>query len=117
MGKITKKNLIAAAQCRAARGLLGLSQSQLADLANLSKSSIARFEAGGPLTTNNHVALGMALDREGIEFIDPNGGGLGVRFRDPTRRGDEKGLPPPDKDQSGDGLHELKSMERGKLGS
>jgi transcriptional regulator with XRE-family HTH domain len=90
MGNLTKKNLLTAAQCRAARGLLGLSQSQLADLANLSKSSVARFEAGGPLATNNHIALDMAIEREGIEMIDPNGGGLGVRFRDPARRGDEK---------------------------
>lgn len=73
-------------QCRAARGLLGWSQSQLAERANLSKSTVAKFEAGKPLATNNHIALDLAIDREGIELIDPNGGGLGVRFRDPKRR-------------------------------
>jgi DNA-binding XRE family transcriptional regulator len=78
--------LVTPEQCRGARGLLGWSQSQLAEQANVSRTTIANFELGRPLATNNHIALSMALDRAGIELIEPNGGGLGVRFRDPARR-------------------------------
>lgn len=85
-GKIPKRKLVTPEQCRAARGLLGWSQSTLAERANVSKSTVAKFEAGGPLGTNNHIALDAALRQEGVELIDPNGGGLGVRFSDPERR-------------------------------
>lgn len=30
-------------------------------------------------------AIVVALERAGIEFLDENGGGLGVRFRKPRR--------------------------------
>jgi transcriptional regulator with XRE-family HTH domain len=85
-GKNTRKKLVTPEQCRAARGLVGWSQSQLAEQANLSKSTVAKFESGGELSTNNHIALDMALEREGVALIDSNGGGIGVRFRDPARR-------------------------------
>ena len=87
-GNSSSKNLVTPEQSRAGRGLLGWSQSQLAEAANVSKSTIANFEAGRPLATNNHIAIDVALDRAGIELIDPNGGGLGVRFRDRDRRDD-----------------------------
>lgn len=71
-------------QCRGARALLGITQQQLADFAGLSKRTVIEFESGArdPLlsTTQN---LQWALEREGIEFLHGNGGGSGVRFRDP----------------------------------
>ena len=33
------------------------------------------------LTAANHVALRRALEEAGVEFIDENGGGPGVRLR------------------------------------
>lgn len=93
-GSSSSKNLVTPEQCRAGRGLLGWSQSQLAKAANVSKSTIANFEAGRPLATNNHIAVDAALAREGVELIDPNGGGLGVRFRDRERRDDRLRLIP-----------------------
>lgn len=85
-GKIPRRKLITPEQCRAARGLLGWSQSTLAAKANVSKSTVAKFESGGALGTNNHIAVDAAIRGEGVELIDPNGGGLGVRFSDPARR-------------------------------
>ena len=85
-GNKSTNRLATPEQCRAARGLLGWSQSQLADRANVSRTTIANFEAGRPLATNNHIALTTVLLNEGVELIDPNGGGLGARFRDPNRR-------------------------------
>jgi ribosome-binding protein aMBF1 (putative translation factor) len=70
-------------QVRAARGLLGWSQTDLADRAKLSLITIKRFEAGfGPPVSNEVSAkVEKALEAAGIEFIEENGGGAGVRFR------------------------------------
>jgi transcriptional regulator with XRE-family HTH domain len=70
-------------QIRAARGLLGWSQTDLAGRAGLSLITIKRFEAGfGPHVSDEVGAKAQkALEAAGIEFIDENGGGAGVRFR------------------------------------
>jgi transcriptional regulator with XRE-family HTH domain len=75
-------------QLRAARGLLGWSQSELAARAGLSLPTVKRLEAGfGPHVSNEARAkLQRAIEAAGIEFIDENGGGLGLRFRKPRRR-------------------------------
>jgi hypothetical protein len=38
----------------------------------------------GKLSTMNHRAIVEAFERAGLEFIPANGGGAGVRFRDPV---------------------------------
>ena len=43
-------------------------------------------EPTGELTTANEFALKRALESAGVEFIDENGGGVGVRLRNPTAR-------------------------------
>jgi transcriptional regulator with XRE-family HTH domain len=70
-------------QLRAARGLLGWSQTELASRAGLSLPTIKRLEGGfGPHVSDEARAkLQKALETAGIEFIDENGGGAGVRFR------------------------------------
>jgi transcriptional regulator with XRE-family HTH domain len=70
-------------QLRAARGLLGWSQSELAERAGLSLPTVKRLEGGfGPRVSDEARAkLQRAIEAAGIEFIDENGGGLGVRFR------------------------------------
>jgi transcriptional regulator with XRE-family HTH domain len=75
-------------QLRAARGLLGWSQSELAARAGLSLPTVKRLEAGfGPHVSNEARAkLQRAIEAAGIEFIDENGGGLGLRFRKPRKR-------------------------------
>jgi transcriptional regulator with XRE-family HTH domain len=73
-------------QIRAARGLLGWSQSELAARAGLSLPTVKRLEGGfGPRVSDEARAkLQRAIEAVGIDFIEENGGGLGVRFR--TRR-------------------------------
>jgi hypothetical protein len=39
------------------------------------------------LTAANHLALRRALEAAGVEFIDENGGGPGVRLRRGQKRG------------------------------
>jgi transcriptional regulator with XRE-family HTH domain len=70
-------------QLRAARGLLGWSQSKLAVRAGLSLPTVKRVEADlGPRVSDEaRHKLRRALESAGVEFIDENGGGPGVRLR------------------------------------
>ena len=75
------------AQLRAARGLLGWSQTDLASRARLSLPTVKRVEGGfGPRVSDEARAkLRHALEAAGIEFLEENGRGAGVRFRKPLR--------------------------------
>jgi transcriptional regulator with XRE-family HTH domain len=79
-------------QLRAARGLLGWSQSELATRAGLSLPTVKRLEGGfGPrVSVDARAKLQKAIEAAGIEFLDGNGGGLGVRFRNAGDRGSKK---------------------------
>jgi transcriptional regulator with XRE-family HTH domain len=71
-------------QIKAARALLGWSQDELAAAAAISIPTIKRLEAGdGPLGGRSETGdrICNALQLAGIEFIDENGGGAGVRLR------------------------------------
>jgi len=70
-------------QLRAARGLLGWSQSKLAARAGLSLPTVKRVEGDlGPRVSDKAKSkLRRALESAGVEFIDENGGGAGVRLR------------------------------------
>ena len=73
---------ITSAQCRGARGLLGLTQPALASKAKLGLSTIVDFERSRrPVSREAVQAIREALELAGIEFIDENGGGPGVRVR------------------------------------
>lgn len=70
-------------QIAAARTLVGMSQPELADAANISVPTLRRMEASSGEASglaNNVVAVQAALAAAGIEFIHPNGGGAGVRL-------------------------------------
>ena len=74
--------MVTAAQCRAARGLLDWSQQELADRAGLGIVTIRQIEAD--ITEPRRATLAVlkqAFERAGVEFIDENGGGAGVRIR------------------------------------
>ena len=71
-------------QLKAARTLIGWSQETLASAAGISLPTIKRLEAaegllGGRQSTAQKIRI--ALEKAGIEFIDENGGGPGVRLR------------------------------------
>ena len=69
-------------QCRAARYLLNIPQKDLADAAGVARSTVAEFERGArPPTRNSLIALRTTLEAAGVAFIDPNGGGPGLRMR------------------------------------
>lgn len=71
-------------QIRAARALLRWSAVDLADESSIGVATIRRAELndGIPsMTTANDSAIRQALETAGIDFIDENGGGAGVRLR------------------------------------
>ena len=85
---------ISVEQLRAARGLLGWSQSDLAVRAGLSLPTVKRLEGGfGPRVSDEaRKKLRLAIEAAGVEFIDENGGGLGVRFRRKRKRSSAGGI-------------------------
>lgn len=69
-------------QCKAARALLELTQGELADAARLGLSTIVDFEKKRRQVSVVAIqTIRNALSAGGIEFIDENGGGPGVRLR------------------------------------
>jgi hypothetical protein len=71
-----------AAQSRAARGLLGWTLDQLIAASGMSKRTLIRFEASrGTPRASTVLAVRATLEAAGVEFIDENGGGPGVRLR------------------------------------
>jgi len=77
-------------QIRAARGLLGISQMELAQRAGVGVATVKRFErTTGKLriTVDALLRIQQALEADGILFIEPDEvHGLGVRLKDPSER-------------------------------
>jgi ribosome-binding protein aMBF1 (putative translation factor) len=79
-----KAGSLSSAQIRAARGLLRWSAEDLARESALGVNTIRRAEVAEEeiaLTAANDLAIRRALEAAGVEFIDENGGGPGVRLR------------------------------------
>jgi DNA-binding XRE family transcriptional regulator len=75
-------------QIKAARALLDWSQEQLALAADVSIPTIKRLEANdGPLGGRGNTVEKIlnSMEAAGVEFIDENGGGPGVRLRKPAK--------------------------------
>jgi transcriptional regulator with XRE-family HTH domain len=80
--------LVTTRQIKAARALLAWSQAELADRSGISEPTVARLEAvdgelGGRGETTQKIR--EAIEAAGIDFIEENGGGLGVRVRKRTK--------------------------------
>ena len=59
-----------------------MTQKQFADAATLGLSTIVDFERGRRQVSEDAInAMHTALERAGVEFINENGGGPGVRLR------------------------------------
>jgi transcriptional regulator with XRE-family HTH domain len=78
--------MVTSGQCRAARGLLDWSQQDLASQAGVGIVTVRQVEAGVTEPRRSTLAVvRQAFERAGVEFIDENGGGPGVRLRNPQR--------------------------------
>ncbi len=76
------------AQVRMARAALNWTVRDLAEATGLHRNTISNLEvgryAGDPETLS---LIRSVLIRAGVEFIDENGGGAGVRLRKPSDKG------------------------------
>lgn len=76
-------------QCRAARGLLGWTQEDLADRAELSRSTVRDFEGGRHgLQRASAAQVVRVLDEAGVVLIEAGEMGVGVRLRAPPEEGE-----------------------------
>jgi len=75
---------LTSAQIRAARALLRWSAEELARETAIGVTTIRRAELTDgetSMTAANDLAVRRALESAGVEFIDENGGGAGVRLK------------------------------------
>jgi hypothetical protein len=90
MNKSTRlSRSLTGAQIRAARALIRWSAEDLARSSVVGLTTIRRAELTGTetsLTAANDLAIRRSLEAVGIEFIEENGGGAGVRLRNPESR-------------------------------
>ena len=95
--EVRSKYRITARQCRGARGLLGMSQRDLAAASGVHLQTLLDFEKGHRIPRGPTMqAIVRALQDAGIMFIPANGGGQGVRLREPETE-------PADSSAEGDG--------------
>lgn len=80
--------MITPEQCRAARAMLGWSQLELAQRANVAKQTLADFERGARKPYARTLDdIRATLESGGVAFIPEGAEGEGVRFR---QRRDER---------------------------
>jgi len=80
---------LAGSQIRAARALVRWTVDDLAREATLGRNTVLRAEVADgqtSLTAVNDLAIRRALEAAGVEFIDEEGGGPGVRLRTRQRK-------------------------------
>ena len=68
-------------QLKMARAAVGWGVRDLAKKAGVTANTVTRIENGADAKQSTIDRLRHALEVAGIEFIDENGGGLGVRLR------------------------------------
>lgn len=74
--------MISSAQCRGARAMLNWSRQELAEAAKVSDRTITDFERGARQPYSRTLRdIKEAFEVAGIEFIEANGRGAGVRIR------------------------------------
>lgn len=75
--------MISAVQCKMARAATGMGVRDLAKAASVAVDTVSRFERGEEILPRTLAAIENALTSAGVEFIEANGGGPGVRLAKP----------------------------------
>jgi transcriptional regulator with XRE-family HTH domain len=76
-----------ALQSKMARTALGLTVRQAAELAGCSHETIVGIESGRSSVKPSTIGkVQAALEKAGVEFIDEDNGGLGVRLKPPKAK-------------------------------
>jgi transcriptional regulator with XRE-family HTH domain len=69
-------------QVKMARAALGWSVRELAAKAEIAANTVSRYENGADAYGDTLLKMQRVFEDAGIEFINENGGGPGVRLRD-----------------------------------
>jgi transcriptional regulator with XRE-family HTH domain len=78
---------VTSAQLRMARAAIGWTVRDLANATGLHRNTITNIEVGRYAGDPNTLEIiEAALTKAGIEFIDENGGGPGVRLKKPHKK-------------------------------
>ena len=88
------RRALTSAQIRAARAILRWRAEDLARESAVGVATIRRAELAEEITSMtaaNNLAVRRALEAAGVEFIDENGGGPGVRLRQRSKPKGRKG--------------------------
>lgn len=101
--KITMK--ITSAQLRMARAALAITVRELGELAGVHFNTITRLESGEPIKGHAVSAVQQALERAGVEFVDPipdvRGPGVALKLGiDPLRKSPHESISTTDIDDS-----------------
>jgi transcriptional regulator with XRE-family HTH domain len=75
-------------QLKMARAAVGWGVRDLAKKAGVTANTVTRIENGADAKQSTMDRLQHALESAGVEFIDENGGGPGVRLRKRQRKKD-----------------------------
>ena len=78
--------LMRAVQVKMARAAVGWGVRDLAEKAGVTANTVTRIENGADAKQSTMDRLQQALEAAGIEFIDENGGGPGVRLQRRQRK-------------------------------
>lgn len=74
-------NMLNKQQCRAARGWLGITQTELSAATGVAQKTIARFETGVVVPQDRTLKdIQRSLEEMGIEFLFEGPRGVGVRL-------------------------------------
>ncbi len=73
-------------QLKMARAAVGWGVRELAKKAGVTANTVTRIENGADAKQSTMDRLQDALEAAGIEFIQENGGGPGVRLRKPPQK-------------------------------
>jgi hypothetical protein len=88
-----EKKTLTSPQIRAARALIkwtaeDLSRQSAVSLRTIRRAELAEHDTS--MTAANDLAIRRTLEAAGVEFIDENGGGPGVRLRKASQYGKRK---------------------------
>jgi transcriptional regulator with XRE-family HTH domain len=87
MGQGAKETILTPALCRAARGLLDWTQADLADRAQVSRSTIRDYEGRHhEIHRATEAQLRLAFEEGGVRFIDLEKAGTGLCLPAPENR-------------------------------
>lgn len=73
--------MVTSAQIRGARGLLNWTVRDLAEKSGVHRNTVTRIETEATRAGHAITVIQAALEAAGVEFMEENGGGPGVRLR------------------------------------